>query len=401
MDTPTLNPILDGLIASVFDAYSDDVDQLMLCQDTPGFNVEYLFKIYEKYTQPNALWQEEDIHFALSQSTYCLSSALKKALSEHPEVPYPQYDPELYASFLKKIHQIIYPETQIDHDALIYSICAPCQINGSEWIIPPLNHAIYLTKANALIQEIPKIELNNLLDKITLLDEQHPNTWQHILWTNCKTCMPETVNTLHTYNNDYTVEIPQYSFIEDLRLQNFMGIAVDTLRLALLNHFGGFYSDLNYKVNTTPAPYMKSHTLIATSDCLGTYSIIENNLLAATPGHPIMQQTLQRIDDFFKNIRTYELMDFNNNHFFKNHKAQITHYLALEPLKEAIIKYTQTPKASQCILPIHKNNFPMNGRLIQEWYDDPHFDTRFSSPYCYTTPIIGQDGLEDTGLSWL
>lgn len=350
------------------------------------------YPLFKNYTHlltdnPDLLHNQylyKSLHKELTNSTFALNPALHTAISDSPTIPYPEYQPERYLHFLQYTYQTIFGYHADELTTYLYKFAAPCHHQGTEWQIPPISHHIYLNKHNHT-EEINPLIIKNLLDKTALLNDHHPNTWKHIFWIDCLHCIPKTIKTLSQSGfeihlvSDYANTLPELSDVNHMKAAGLIGIAVDTLRLSILNVFGGFYSDLNYQLHQDPSPMMKSNTFIIESINLFDDNNISigNWMIAASPAHTIIHDVLEKSKLLISNFNEY-IPSYNYCQ-----TEQITGYLAIVPFDQAIYKFFNTPKQSShiCIL---------THDLI-------------STPYSYESKrSLGQDAITDVDvMSWL
>jgi hypothetical protein len=165
---------------------------------------------------------------------------------------------------------------------------------GELFKIPPISHHFWLTNpANS--KEAREEDIQNLKNTISILDDNSVTKWNHIFWTNCKVCIPYTVEKLAPIN----IEIKELSTIQsslityktviDLINKNDFGKAADLIREDVVNIMGGFYSDLNYIIYKSPEALMKQFNFFA--DAVGGISV-ENYMFASSPYHPILNDAI-------------------------------------------------------------------------------------------------------------
>ncbi len=165
--------------------------------------------------------------------------------------------------------------------------------------IPLISHNTWLTTSSA-IKEVPNTHFDKLIQKLKLLDQDNL-PWKHIFWTNCKICIPNTIERISSFNLEVREiqneqdKILHYHLINDFLSQGYMGIAANLLRYDILDSQGGFYSDLNFVLLKSPLEYMQKFDFFSTSFTL----YIGNHCFGTVPNHPIIHNTLNSID---KNI---------------------------------------------------------------------------------------------------
>jgi hypothetical protein len=154
--------------------------------------------------------------------------------------------------------------------------------------IPTISHHIWLTNVSKP-KEMRNDDFNNLNNTINILDRDTSSNWQHIFWTNCKTCIPLTVKRLAQLNietrelGDFQNRFTSYDIV--IRLLNedsAYGMAADIIREDIVLHFGGFYSDLNYIIHRSPENLMERYNFLVDEKA-------ENYMFAASPSNPILK----------------------------------------------------------------------------------------------------------------
>lgn len=168
--------------------------------------------------------------------------------------------------------------------------------------IPLISHHIWLIN-RVKPKEVKGQDIVNLRATIDILNQDEEN-WEHVFWTNCKTCLPKTLEELSQLPSLQVREISEiadqliyYAQVEAATAQNKFGMAADMLRLDLLNSFGGFYSDLDYNLYRSPLKYMRKYDFIADSTSSGGMYL---SPVLSTPGHKIIAGALVTIDEIYK-----------------------------------------------------------------------------------------------------
>ncbi|MDP3532621.1 MAG: glycosyltransferase [Alphaproteobacteria bacterium] len=170
-------------------------------------------------------------------------------------------------------------------------------LNG-EPRIPLITHKIWLTNPNKP-SEMP--------DKYT---EWYENTikfnkpidgWRHILWIQDRKLLPRTVELAEESGNIEVIELTD-DILDQLKnkevflksiAQNKFAMAADTLRVELLNVYGGIYLDTDYE------GFHSFKGLNALYDFYGAIEpmshVIGNAILAAKPHHPVVEKMVELI----------------------------------------------------------------------------------------------------------
>jgi hypothetical protein len=169
-----------------------------------------------------------------------------------------------------------------------------------EFLVPPISHYLWLTSKNDP-REIKENDLQNIFNNLQMIKDSSsfPQDWQHILWVNDKNLIPKTVERVS--NSDLEIkelsEIKSFMYSYNLSMKTFeqkhLGLSVDIIRMDLLNIFGGFYADLNYKIKYSPELLMKKFNFIVESDVENPMDV-ENNMIISSPDHPITRNFLEK-----------------------------------------------------------------------------------------------------------
>jgi len=162
--------------------------------------------------------------------------------------------------------------------------------------IPLMSHSIWIINPLAP-REVRDSDLDNVAAKIKLIDGASLEKWTHYFWTNCKTCLPKTLNKLSSVNiivrdvNDYSQHLPTVNIINAyLNDKDYRGLIVDLLREDIIHKFGGFYSDLNDHLVKSPEHLMKIYDGIWVFSSRG---VMENYAFAAIPEHPALDSAMK------------------------------------------------------------------------------------------------------------
>ena len=127
-------------------------------------------------------------------------------------------------------------------------------------------------------------------------------TWNHVVWTNDKSLIPNSVSILE----ENGVAVREISKIQpELRLfpeimefieKKKWGVASDTARYNLVYKFGGVYADLNFKFFRSPEDELHKYDFIT----MGT-----NDFFAAKAEHPILSSLLNTVEENLVNPPLY------------------------------------------------------------------------------------------------
>ncbi len=154
--------------------------------------------------------------------------------------------------------------------------------------IPTISHHIWLTNIYKP-KEMRDDDFNNLNNTINILDSKTESNWQHIFWTNCRSCIPTTVKNLAKLNieirelSEYQEQLSSYEVVTRLLNEDgAYGMAADIIREDIVLNWGGFYSDLNYIINRSPENLMERYDFFVDSN-------VENYMFAASPNHSVLK----------------------------------------------------------------------------------------------------------------
>lgn len=170
-------------------------------------------------------------------------------------------------------------------------------VAGKQLKIPLISHHIWLTRQDSP-KEIREQDLKVLIKVLTILDGNNSD-WLHILWTNCKACIPQSLGKLKHQNlivaeiHDIKDSLISYNIVLNLIEKKQFGIAADFLRFNILNEWGGFYCDLNYMLNYNPEQDMKTYELFTHTARGGVF--VDVYMIATKPHHPILEETLNTV----------------------------------------------------------------------------------------------------------
>jgi hypothetical protein len=163
--------------------------------------------------------------------------------------------------------------------------------------IPYILHHIWLTSADNP-KEIREQDLK-IVQNSKKIFSQSSVEWEHIVWTNNKTLIPRSIEKLEASGikilsiYDYKNNLQLFESIESLTKSKKWGMASDTLRYSLIEHFGGVYADLNYIFKRDVTSEAHKYNYFS-----HTYNsiYIDNFFFAANAHHPIIQKILHMVD---------------------------------------------------------------------------------------------------------
>jgi len=178
--------------------------------------------------------------------------------------------------------------------------------------IPFILHNIWLTHPTAP-REIRPQDLKIAIDNRKLFD-QAPVKWQHIVWVNDKKLLHLSVSALEKEGivvksiYDYQNSLSSFSIIETFIDKQKWGLASDTLRYSLIEHFGGVYADLNFKFNRDVTDEAYKYNFFTVTDTKGE---IDNFFFGASPNHPILEKAVNGVANNFD--QTIKDLDSKHN----------------------------------------------------------------------------------------
>lgn len=179
--------------------------------------------------------------------------------------------------------------------------------------MPYIIHHVWLTHPD-FPREIQDIDIENLIATKNVFD-QAPVKWEQIVWCNDPGVIPESVAKLEEagiqvksiYEEQESLGL--FKLIEELISAKLWGKASDALRIALLEHFGGVYADLNYIFNREVTEEVHKYNFFATvynfaetdsSDIMGNF------FFGSSPGHPILVKALELTERSLADIPSIE-----------------------------------------------------------------------------------------------
>ncbi len=165
--------------------------------------------------------------------------------------------------------------------------------------IPYLLHHIWLTHPLSP-REMILTDLENIINikmqfanKITMWGYLVKGSWKHIVWTNDKDLIPNSVKILEKFGievksiQDYQTELRLFKPLMHLIDQKLWGIASDALRYNILEIFGGVYADANFEIKRSIEKDLYIYDFFAQD--------FANHFLAARPAHPIISNAVDEV----------------------------------------------------------------------------------------------------------
>lgn len=138
----------------------------------------------------------------------------------------------------------------LDH---IYNLDAPISDTPK---IPYKVHFIWITNPSKP-REMFDSDIQNIINTKNILDQNNHNKFAYTVWTNDKSLIPYSIEKLEKvgfkvesiYESAHNIKMIDEvtKLIELIQYWGF-GIIADILKISLVEHFGGFVSDLNYTI---------------------------------------------------------------------------------------------------------------------------------------------------------
>ena len=149
-------------------------------------------------------------------------------------------------------------------------------------------------------REIRDSDFENIKVTHDLLVTKSAYDWQHIVWTNNKMLMPNSLKKLVDIGvqvnelDHYKHSLPKYNLIQKNIAISDVGKTVDIAKLSVIYKFGGVYADLNYKFFKTLDAEICTFNFLTTS--LDDSYQVENFFFIASKKHPILVTSLNDIE---------------------------------------------------------------------------------------------------------
>ena len=184
--------------------------------------------------------------------------------------------------------------------------------------IPHISHHIWFTSPTNP-KEIKERDLNFLRKTSSMLDSH--KKWEHYLWTNDPSLIPNSINILNTSGitvkniNEVTLEI-DYELTQALN-DNAFGMASDIFRCAIVEKEGGIYFDMDYEL------YKPLDKMTCTFDSFFGMDDFSNRyfgnaVIAAKKNHPILRIGVELIKrNFLQNDKAPDYIKYPCSLFAK------------------------------------------------------------------------------------
>lgn len=163
--------------------------------------------------------------------------------------------------------------------------------------MPYVIHHIWLTHPSSA-REIREVDIDNLIATKNIF-ARAPVQWEQIVWCNDPKIIPESVAKLGENGiqvksiYEHKEDLKLFKFIESLIEDRAWGKASDTLRISLLEHFGGVYADLNYIFSREVTEEVHKYNFFTSTF---KDDFIANFFIGSSPSHPILQEALKLIE---------------------------------------------------------------------------------------------------------
>lgn len=168
--------------------------------------------------------------------------------------------------------------------------------------IPTITHKIYFAspEGQTVLSDFYIEELKLNYNKLNSLGVE----WKHYIWTNKPELFPQEITNIKAVEVktiDEFKQHPAYSSLTDLiekgsKIRPYFAQASDLFRLAVIQKYGGIYSDLDYEIYNQHAllELMKKFDFLAGRELPDRFSFYGNAFLAAKPNHPVINEAVTR-----------------------------------------------------------------------------------------------------------
>jgi len=261
--------------------------------------------------------------------------------------------------------------------------------------IPYLLHHVWLTHPESP-REIDPLDIETVIStKHSFV--QSDKEWTHIVWTNDRTLIPNSVSKLEKHG----IEVRSIDSLQfELRLINQVyeqinqknwGMASDILRYSLVEHFGGVYADLNFHFTRNIEEELYKYDYFA-QDFI-------NYFFAAKPNHPIMSELLNLIEINLFASPPY-ITSINETDSFTK-----TIYISLLPFSLAYLKASNLGSNIDIVFPPTEDFTIVDSWLSEEFHcPNPWSLSKFPEHlgFCGLQELaIGEDGRNGLHLTWI
>jgi hypothetical protein len=261
--------------------------------------------------------------------------------------------------------------------------------------IPYLMHHIWLTHPLSP-REILEDQLKEVLETQEYL-KKSDKPWTHIVWTNDKSLIPNSVLKLEEQGFEvrsiepFRNELRLFTKVEELIDKKLYGLASDTLRYSIIEHFGGVYSDLNFHFYRSLDEEMYKYDFFSKD--------FQNSFFAAKPSHPILTTLMDKVELNFLNPPKY-IATINSTDVITQ-----TVYTTLLPFSFAYLHSANTNSNLDIVLELHESeskNFWAGDYACPDYYN-MFYTIPSSEGFCFPLVYAFGNGIgTDSGdLSWL
>jgi hypothetical protein len=168
--------------------------------------------------------------------------------------------------------------------------------------VPRIIHSIWLTNSEQK-REMCEGDIANIIKtKDTIFsNKKHLGKWQHVVWTNDKSLIPNTVKKLESSGinvreiSEVANHLKLVDEVNELIKQAKWGMASDALRYDLVYYLGGVYVDADFEF------FKDLENEIHKFDFL-TFNGDGNSFFLAKPRHPILLDVLYLVKKNLKNL---------------------------------------------------------------------------------------------------
>ena len=257
--------------------------------------------------------------------------------------------------------------------------------------IPYLVHHIWLTHPSSPRE----ISINDILNTLNTKKkfEESSNKWNHIIWTNNKTLIPESIEQLEKEGitirsiQYYKENIRLFESISDLINLKQWGMASDILRYSLVEYFGGVYADLNFELTRTVESEMHKYDFFAQS--------YTNNFFAAKAFHPIIISLVDMVERNLNSPPSYIAAIEDADIFTK------TLYFSLFPFALSFFNSAHKDNNIDIIYLHHHIDNNKANRCDTIWKAHDYLTDFINICSDGKLLTIGSDGYKDSYITWM
>ena len=333
-----------------------------------------LVKILPTLTQEQILQLENHITAFIASFPYEITKRQLVLLAEH----YPNLIN--FKKIRDKVDEELLDYFRNDLNELFYSaffknlgLCAKKPNSDAPFKIQPITHHIWFTDP-AYPREIYPQDLKNVIKTKELLLKDYPISWEHIVWVNNKTSIPQSVAELLANGiavKELDSDLRELELVNKFIADKDWGKASDTARHGVVFKYGGIYSDLNYEFYRSPLNDLKCYDLIASQYEVNALWLIQS-FFAAKKGHVVLNETLNMIHDNFYTPLTQYVKDRLTDRY------QSTYALTAAPFS---IKYKEWSNFDENVDVIYPSCGEGNQDFLENTYSSLEYCYSSSGPY--------------------